>query len=241
MKLHIAVPFLFCLVFLSCASHRGSFPDADVSTTIGIPVPDGKKGDATPKSILDRYTLEFKIPDPLADKGSVVNRRVNPSHEGEIYCRATLLDSIATEADIAFQCQKDSLSIEGCDEFKKKYFENHVHPGQFRIRVSMESGFSQKSLDPKHWVMYIMNAKGVMIEPTYVQFTPRASIRDSVYSAYNRIALPRTRIQGDITLYFNRVTFFDEDLLGSANPFILFEMVHDQETEVRVKWKNGKR
>ena len=151
-----------------------------------------------------------------------------------------MLDSISTEADIAFTSSKDSLSGEGYDRFRKKYLEENVHPGQFRIRIAMESGFSPKSLDPKHWVMYLKNPKGVMIEPLQVQFTPGSSIEDSLYSSYRRISLPRTRIYGYMTLFFNRVTFFKEDLLGNTSPYILLEIVQNQKTVGRAMWKNGK-
>ncbi len=234
----LACTILFSLAVLSCGSH-GSFPDSDARSTIGNAAPSGSGSPVSPKSILDRYTLEFKIPNPLAEPGSVVNRRADPSHEGQIYCRATLLDSISTEADIAFTSSKDSLSGESYDRFRKKYLEEKVRPGQFRIRIAMESGFSPKSLDPKHWVMYLMNSRGVMIEPAQVQFTPGSSLRDSLYSSYQRVSLPRTRIYGYTTLYFDRVTFFKEDLLGKDSPYILLEIVQNQKTVARALWKNG--
>jgi hypothetical protein len=241
MKYLIAMSALFSLVVLSCASHSGSFPDSDARTTIGNAIPSDSTSTVAPKSILDRYTLEFKIPNPLAEPGSVMNRRADPSHEGLIYCRATLLDSLATEADIAFISAKDSLSGEGYDRFRKIYLEEKVHPGQFRIRIAMESGFSPKSLDPKHWVMYLKNPQGVMIEPVQIQFTPGSSKQDSLYSSYQRASLPRTRIYGYITLYFNRVTFFKEDLLGKASPYLLLEIAQNQKTVARALWKNGKK
>jgi hypothetical protein len=237
MKYHSAIIILSSLTVLSCASRSGNFPNSDAHATIGISAaPDSNKADS-PKSILDRYTVDFKIPNPLADPGSVMNRRTDPSHEGQIYCRATLLDSTATEADIAFTSARDSLSGEGYDRFRKKYMEENIRSGQFRIRIAMESGFSPKSLDPKHWIMYLINSKGVMIEPSLIQFTPGSSKLDSLTVGYQRISMPRTRIYGYITLYFNRVTFFKEDILGPATPYLLLEIVQDQKTVARVLWK----
>lgn len=166
-----------------------------------------------------------------------MNRRADPSHEGLIYCRATLLDSTVTEADIAYTSSKDSLSGEGYDRFRKKYMEENIRPGQFRIRIAMESGFSPKSLDPKHWVMYLINSKGVMIEPSHIQFTPGSFKQDSLIVGYQRVSMPRTRIYGYITLYFNRVTFFKEDLLGSATSYLLLEIAQDRKTVARILWK----
>ena len=219
---------LSCLAVFSCGFHSGDFPGSDARATFGSVAPPDSTGAVSPRSILDRYTLEFKIPNPLAETGSMINVRSDPSHEGQIYCRATLLDSISTEADIAVASARDSLAGEGYDRFRKKYLEENVHPGQFRIRIAMESGFSPKSLDPRHWVMYLRNSRGVMIEPAQIQFISGSTIRDSLYSAYHRTSLPRTRIYGSTTLHFNRVTFFKEDLLGKDTPYFLLEIVQNK-------------
>jgi hypothetical protein len=236
--------FSFVLIagamFLSCASRSGDIRDADATAEIEWDSGSGSNPKDDPAAVLERYTVEFRIPNPLVGEGMTSNRRIDPSHESQIYCRATLLDSIATEADIALACTKDSLDTAQSAEFRRKYREERVQPGRFRIRISMESGFSPKSLEARHWVMYIMNDRGIMIEPVQVKASSASSESDSVYSSYNRMSLPRTRINGEITLYFDRITFFKEDLLGKENTQIALEMAHEKNTVAHVVWKNTK-
>lgn len=230
---------LACGVLFSCASGSNSIRGADAVALIGEPGKTRADARSNPESVLNSSTVEFKIPNPLLDQGMALIRRSDPSHESLIYCRAVLLDSLATEADIAVTCRRDSLDAGACETFRRKYLGEQVKPGQFRIRISMESGFSQKSLEPGHWIMYLMNAKGVAIEPVSIVSNPVVSVNDSVFSAYRRASLPRNLMRSDITLYFNRVTFFKEDLLGAANPYVALEMVNDHKTVARVVWKRA--
>lgn len=222
------------MLCVSCTSARNGIKDVSVVADL---TPEEDASAADPKKILERHTVEFKIPNPLADQGMSGIRRVDPSHESEIFCKATLLDSLATEADIAETCARDSLDEKAGAEFRKNYLSEHVRPGQFRVRISMESGFSPKSLDPVHWVIYLENARGIAVEPTQIVSSIAKSRSDSIYSSYHRMSLPRTLIRGDITLYFNRMTFFREDLLGPANSHIVLEMVQDKRTVARIAWK----
>ncbi len=225
------------MVVVSCSSTRNGVRNVNAVAEL---TPDGKTSAADvadPLKILERHTVEFKIPNPLADQGMTGIRRVDPSHESQIFCKATLLDSLSTEADIAAICARDSLGETARAEFRKNYLAEHVRNGQFRVRISMESGFSPKSLDPTHWVIYLENAKGIALEPTHIISSIAKSQSDSIYSSYHRMSLPRTLIRGDITLYFNRMTFFREDLLGPANAYIVLEMVQEKRTVARVAWK----
>ncbi|MHB9028969.1 MAG: hypothetical protein ACYC9O_09380 [Candidatus Latescibacterota bacterium] len=236
---------VFCILFiigvtvLSCASRNGVDRGSNTTTEIGWDSGSGPNPADDPAAVLKRHTVEFRIPNPLVGEGMTSNRRIDPSHESQIFCRATLLDSIATEADIAMECAKDSLDTAQSAEFRRTYLAERVQPGRFRIRISMESGFSPKSLEARHWVMYIMNARGVMIEPVQVKTASAVSEKDSIFSSYHRISLPRTRINGEITLYFDRVTFFKEDLLSKENPLIALEMAHEKKTVAHVEWKNA--
>lgn len=240
MKRCIGLLLLFCATAYSCASRPHGIRDADAVAFFGGPGDSSAKRQVEPDTLLSSFTVKFKIPNPLIEQGAAGIRRIDPSHENWIYCRAVLLDSLATEVDIASVCRKDSLDANASEVYRRKYMEEQVKPGQFRIRISMESGFSPKSLDPNHWVMYLINAKGVAVEPVNITSTPVVSTNDSIFSASNRISLPRTLMRSDITLYFNRVTFFKEDLLGSANPFIALELVNEQKTVARVVWKRSK-
>jgi hypothetical protein len=223
---------------LACASRSGYVPGADAAGEFGGPPSFPADSSWDPKAVLSRYTVNFKIPNPLVD-GGISTRVSDPSHEDRIYCRATLLDSVSTEADIALACRKDSLDAAAAVDFRRKYIEERTQPGRFRIRIEMESGFSPKSLDPVNWVMYLVNSRGVMIEPAQVLSSLSGAVQDSVYSSFNRAVLPRTRIRGEIVLFFDRVTFFKEDLLGEESPFIALEMAHNKETVARVAWKNA--
>jgi hypothetical protein len=227
------------MAWLSCASrtviYRHADGDADVTK---IASPDLTTGNDAEK-ILNRYTIPFRIANPLIEPGSITGniRRVDPSHEEQIYCKAILLDSLATEADIRYHAGKDSLDQKATAEYRQKYLSENVPKGQFRIRIEMESGFSPLSIDPKFWSIYILDERGVMIEPLQIITTKAVSKQDSVYSNVHRLNLPRNRIQGEMTLFFNHMTFFKEDLFGPNNHAIALEMTREQKTLARVVWK----
>jgi hypothetical protein len=223
----------------SCSSHSGSIRGADGVAWFGGTMAASMNTASNPDSILAKQTVKFKIPNPLIGPGMGGIRRADPNHESLIYCSAVLLDSLGTEADISAACKKDSLGAEACATFRAGYLTEKVKPGQFRIRISMESGFSPKSLDPAHWVIYLLTAQGVAIEPLRIDTTPVAVKSDSIYSSFNRLNLPRSLMRSDVTLSFNRVTFFKEDLFGSGNPYIVLEMVSDQKTVARVAWERS--
>ncbi len=224
---------------LSCASRSGGLNHADKVVDISKVINQEFKTENDAEKILNQYTIEFRIANPLIAPGSISYsvRRVDPSHEEQIYCKAILLDSLSTEADIRFKARKDSLDQKAYTEFRRKYLDENVKNGQFRIRIEMESGFSSKSIDPKYWSIYLVDAKGVMIEPLQIDVIPVVSEQDSVYSNNRGIKLPRNRIRGEITLFFNRITFFKEDLFGPNNQSIALEITRDQKTLSRIAWK----
>ena len=225
---------LFTLI--SCGA--GSVAMRDVETVANI----SKFKDKSIENVeiaekaLSEYSVEFEIPNPLTDAGSMY-RRIDPNHEDKIICRATLLDDVSSEADILCQCSRDSLSVEECESFTKNYRDEKIRDGMFRIRVSMESGFSPKSMDPKHWVIYIENSKGNVIEPNDIVTSPVTTLEDSIYSNYHRINLPRKLLKRSFELYFKQTTFFGEDLLSTNNPFIVLVFNREKRTLSRVAWK----
>ncbi|MBN1290479.1 MAG: hypothetical protein JXB48_01465 [Candidatus Latescibacteria bacterium] len=230
------VTIFICLIIAACGSGgvviQNTDRVADVSTFKGTTVENFESAE----KILKDYTVEFKIPNPLSGQGSSI-RRFDPNHEDTILCYATLLDDISTEADIKYKCAKDSLNADACDSFKTKYIQENLKDGTFRIRVSMESGFSPKSMNPDHWVIYIENAKGIVIEPFDILTTPVTSHSDSIFSEYYRVNISRHLLYRDINLYFKRTTFFGEDLLGKSNPFLVLVFTHERKTLARVAWK----
>lgn len=235
----IIVCVIMGIAGLSCASRYASLSHADKVSDISKITKQEFKTDLDAEKILNQYTIEFRIANPLIDPGSISNsiRRVDPSHEEQIYCKAILLDSLSTEADILHQAMKDSLDQKSYTDFRRKYLDEQIKDGQFRIRIEMESGFSPMSLDPKYWSIYIIDAKGVMIEPLQITTIPVVSEQDSIYSSSHRYKLPRNRIRGGLTLFFNRVTFFKENLFGPDNQFIALEITREKKTLSRVAWK----
>jgi hypothetical protein len=234
----------FCLIVgvflsiagLSCASRYGSLSHVDKIADISKIT---NQVNDEPEKILKEYTIEFRIANPLVEPGTISNsiRRVDPSHEEQIYCKATLLDSLSTEADMRYQALKDSLDQKSYAEFRKKYLDEQVNKGQFRIRIGMESGFSQMSLDPKYWAIYIIDSKGVMIEPVQITASPVVSEQDSIFINSRGYKFPRNRIYRELTLFFNRTTFFKEDLFGPQNKTIALEITREKKTLARVAWK----
>ena len=228
--------FVCCFIISSCATSTKRLRDveniADISTINACE--HVTKDNA--KKILRHYTINFKIPNPLFGDTGNRPQRVTPKHEETIYCQAILLEDFSTEADIFVQCRKDSLDEKSCEDFRKNYFEQHVRDGMFRIQISMESGFSDKSMEPGLWDMYIENVRGVMIEPIDIEKSKISALQDTVFSSFERINLPRNVLHRDITLYFKRITFFGEDLFGKENPFIVFVISRKQKIVSRVAW-----
>ena len=189
-------------------------------------------------SILDAYSIDFDIPNPFVPGGRP-RRTVDPNHEEIILCRAVLLDDYSTEADIITHCIEDSLSSDECEKYRDEYTSDLLRDDMFRIRLSMETGFAEKSLDPDHWIMYIENSEGVIIEPADIVLSDVASTRDSMYSPYLRRDIPRRLMMRDVTLYFRKKTFFGSDLLGSENDHITLVITREKKTLTRVVWKTS--
>ena len=226
------------LACVSCGSAQLQLSHVDSVSDISSskPVPIQSTDDA--EKIIKLYSIDFDIPNPLFGP-NMTFRRMDPNHEDTIKSRATLLDETSTEADILYYCFRDSLDAAVCETYRQVYTRDKVRKGMFRIRISMESGFSQKSMEPEHWTMYLENAKGVMIEPADIAVTPVTSLEDSIFSDFYRVNLPRNIIKRELTLYFNRKTFFGEDLLSRENPFIVLVITREKRTLSRLAWKSS--
>ena len=229
---------LYLIFTLSCGSPLRSIRNVDSHVDVSKCKPEAFNTYDEADETMQVYSIDFEIPNPLVGS-NMAYRRIDPSHENIIKCRATLLNDISTQADIMFQCFKDSLNDEEIISFRESYFEKHIKDGMFRIRISMESGFSPKSMEPKLWTIYLENSRGIMIEPSEITTSVVTSDEDSVYSEFYRINLPRHLLRRDITLYFKSTTFFGEDLLSSSNPFIVLAIARVKKTLVRIAWKTS--
>jgi hypothetical protein len=190
-------------------------------------------------SILTDYTIDFTIPNPLFGNDGRA-KRFDPNHESTIKCTAVLLDDFTSEADMTVQSIADSLDGDGLSAFREKYREDNIRDGMFRIKLEMESGFSEKSLDPEHWSMYIENSSGVMIEPFELESSLIRANTDSVYSSYYDRKFAQKLMTGEIALYFKKTTFFGEDLLDGDNRYIVLVISRNKRTVARVAWEVSK-
>jgi len=225
-------------MLISCGAGSMNIHNVDTVTDVTVMKPVKIDTYELADSTLKAYTAFFKVPNPLVSSGSPI-RAFDPIHENHICCWATLLDSVSSEVDMQYHCFKDSLDTGACETYRETYKTRNIRNGMFRIRITMESGFSPKSMEPQQWTMYIENAKGVMIEPADIVSSPVTSQRDSVYSDFHRVYVPRHLLKREITLYFNRTTFFGEDLLSSKNPYIVFVMTYEKRTIIRAAWKTS--
>ena len=232
------IVLLYLTFTLSCGSPLRSIRNVDSHVDVSKSKPETFSTYDEADETLQAYSIDFDIPNPLVGS-NMTYRRIDPSHENTIKCRATLLNDISTKADIMFQCFKDSLNDEEIISFRERYNEKHLKDGMFRIRISMESGFSPRSMDPKHWTIYLENSRGIMIEPSEITTSAVSSTEDSVYSQFYRINLPRHLLRRDITLYFKNTTFFGEDLLSSSNPFIVLAIARVKKKLARIAWKTS--
>ncbi|MFC1573551.1 hypothetical protein ACFL30_00040 [Candidatus Latescibacterota bacterium] len=230
---------LLCLtVNLSCGFPLKRIRNVDSVIDVSKRKPEDISTEKEANKTIKAYSIDFKVPNPLIGS-NMTYRRIDPNHENIIKCRATLLDDISTEADIMLQCFKDSLNDEEQISFRENYNKKNIKDGMFRIRISMESGFSPKSMEPKHWTIYLENSRGIMIEPSEITSSAVTSQEDSVYSEFYRINLPRHLLRRDITLYFKSTTFFGEDLLSKSNPFIVLVIARVKKTLARIAWKTS--
>ncbi len=234
--LHLLVLSVFvCVACGSASLHLGHVDYiSDISSIKPVPIQSADEAE----KVIKQYSIDFDIPNPLY--GSDISfRRMNPNHEDTIKNHVTLLDDTSTEADILYHCFRDSLDAAACDKYREAYTREKVRKGMFRIRISMESGFSPKSMEPEHWTIYLENAKGVIIEPADITASAVTSLEDSVYSDFYRINFSRHLMKRDLTLYFNRKTFFGEDLLSRENPFIVLVITREKKTLARLAWKSS--
>ena len=237
MKLTTVITLATAILVVSCASGPRGLRDVDdiadvftMKTVSGI-----TSGNA--EDILAEYSIPFEIPNPFQEGSQGRPGRYDPSHATTLKCTAVLLDSIATEADIMRRCSADSLDEAASVEFRDRYADDNLRPGTFRIRIDMESGFSDKSMDPDHWSLYIENAGGVMIEPSSITASTVFSASDSIYSQYYDRKFFRRLLNREITLYFRRSTFFGQDLFGESNPFIVLVVSRKRKTLARIGWR----
>ena len=189
-------------------------------------------------SILKKYTIEFDIPNPLyGDDGTGMTRRFDPSHTATIDVWARLLDDYSSEADIIVKCKKDSLSSDDCVKFAEKYRMDNQCGKMFRITLFMESGFSEKSLEPKLWSMYIEDAGGVTIEPVDIKAGPVTTFSDSVFNNNNDRFVSKRVFRRNLTLFFKKNTFYGENLLGDKSTHVIFTISRERKKVEKVAWK----
>ena len=241
MRGYIFFFLICCCVVYSCASVPNGLRTAQKIADIYTVRDGGEINADNAGKIVNKYGINFDIPNPFHGDSGGRSRKVDLSHEPIIRCRAVLLDDYSTEADILFQCIADSLDESQYEEFRKEYIEKNLREGMFRIRIEMESGFSEKSMNPDHWAMYIENSDGVMIEPVDITISGVDALRDSVFSDYNNIYFHRNLLKRDITLYFKNRTFFGQDIFGIDNPFIVFIMSRKKRVLARVAWEISKK
>jgi hypothetical protein len=233
----ILVSSLVIFLFLFSCGGKPAVKDTDSSTDI-------TKGPKSPKSmnenvaqkVLEHYTTAFSIPNPLYG-GMENSRGFNQRREGSIQCWATLLDEYSSEADMAYQCLSDSLDSDACDSLKTHYRKHKIREDKFSIRIYMETGFSAKSVEPSLYTVFLETPKGVIIEPKDVVTSQVEAKQDSIYSEYYYRYVPRVALTRDITYYFDKVTFYGEELLGEENPYIILVVNHEKETLARVGWR----
>ena len=237
MKIGTIMTAALVVLAAGCASRKHFVGDSDRMADLTIIDTTRTVTRANAEDILRSYMMEFSIPNPLVAAGGGVTSAANdPSHESTITCRAVLFDDHSTEADIYFNCPADSLD-DGCAAFRAAYMEQRVREGMFRIMIAMESGFSDKSMEPDLWTFYLETPGGVMLEPSDTVATPVMAVDDSIYSEYYRRSVGRQVNTRNITFYFPQETFFGEDLLTGDTPYLVFVISRDRRTIARLAWK----
>ncbi len=224
---------LFSLMIVSCAAKQELAINAD--TTVNLVDIDRSERVTIDNSedILDSFSSEFSIPNPLFGDSSVGRGR--DSFRSLINCNAVLLDDYSSRADMLAFARQDSTDS-AREERMDKYRAEQLRDGMFRIRITMDSGFSDKSMEPDHWAMFIENAKGVQIEPTDIVASPVFTHSDSVFSQYGHTYFRTKGMKRTITLYFKQVTFFGEDLLSMHNPYLVLVISREQKKLARIAW-----
>lgn len=235
MKSALYAAVIMTLIAGGCSSNRLNLDSSDLLRDISAVDREVTVTPENSEDILKQYVIEFVIPNPLS--GGSGSRSLGENRESVIACRAALLDDFSTEADILYNCRVDSLSPEDSADYREKYLRDNVRDGMFRILISMESGFSSKSMEPDYWSMYLETPDGIMIEPVDRIATPVITADDSLYSETFNRTLFSINLKRNITLYFRNTTFFGENLLGGDNPYLILVISREQQTVARIAWQ----
>jgi hypothetical protein len=181
-----------------------------------------------------QWTANFTIPDPLfKESDSNLPPFLKPHSLGLIKVAAALYGEEMINAWVRKTCEEESLS---CEETYKKYEDKHHPEDQFRIELRLQSHFSEHSLEPELWTIYLEDDQDVMYEPLAVQKGEISTEEREIYSPYSNLPIEISQIRRTVNLYFPRVTFFGKRLLSKRTKFLRLVFSYQKRPVGEAKW-----
>ncbi len=212
---------------LQCGQPYYELPNVRI-VTLGTPAP------RPFEEVKARWTANFTIPDPLfKESDSNLPPFLKPPNLGLIKITATLYGEEMIDAWVRKTCEEESLS---CEEVYEEYENKHHPEDQFRIELRLQSHFSEHSLEPELWTIYLEDDQNVMYEPLSVQKEKISIEEKEIPSPYYNFPIRIKRISRKVDLYFPRVTFFGKSLLGKQTKFLMLVFSYQKRPVGEAKW-----
>jgi hypothetical protein len=156
-------------------------------------------------SLAQLWTAALILPDPL----------IGAANNAKVIVRAVHYGWPLLEATVAAQCQADSLTTEGCDSLLAAYRDTHRDSTEFRIDLKLESNFSEKSLQPRFWDMFIEDDDKIMYEPVRFEAEPVVAVKKDTLSEPGRANILGGPYRRLVHLYFSRISPMGGPLLSA--------------------------
>ncbi|RKY68598.1 MAG: hypothetical protein DRQ02_03830 [Candidatus Latescibacterota bacterium] len=184
-----------------------------------------------------QWTANFTLPDPLfKESDSNLSPFLSPPDLGLIRVSATLYGEEMIDAWVRKTCREESLSYTQAYE----QYENKHHPeDQFRIELKLQSHFSEHSLEPELWTIYLEDDQDVMYEPLSVQKGEIVVKEKEICAPHSNFPIRIRQISRTIDLYFPRVTFFGKRLLSQQTKYLRLVFSYQKKPMGDAKWVFG--
>lgn len=186
------------------------------------------------EEVKTQWTANFTIPDPLfKESDSNLPPFLKPHDLGLVKVAAALYGEEMINAWVRKTCEEESLS---CEEAYKKYEDKHHSEDQFRIELRLQSHFSEHSLEPELWTIYLEDDQDVMYEPLAVQKGEVSTEEREIYSPHSNLPIEISQIRRTVNLYFPRVTFFGKRLLDKQTKYLRLVLSYQKRPVGEAKW-----
>ena len=231
-----ALPFA-ALALAFAASGCTPTDSVDVTLTRSVPDPLTLSGHNLLRDsiVTEEWTCRAEIPDPLAAGAAGMRMVVEATLFGRDVVDATLRESCRDTSG----APRDTVARRRCMEAAYgEYRAEHRSDTQFRIRLKLRSTFSQNSLDPKFWNIYIKNDDDIAVEPERVVMEDPVVVRHDSLARPGRPPIKAGLYTRTVDLYFAKRTPFGLEPLKDTEWLRLF-ISRNRQDQVVFTWLFG--